>query len=64
MNWIPVDKVMPAEMMEVLTFDETRGIIIGYYFKETNCFIGTVDGVRIHNARFWMPLPTVPGAED
>jgi len=63
MEWIAVNYMMPVEMAEVLTFDDTRGIDISYYFKETNCFIRTIDGVRLYNARFWMPLPTSPIAK-
>lgn len=60
MEWIAVDEMMPVEMAEVLTFDDTRGIDISYYFNETNCFIRTIDGVRLYNVEFWMPLPTGP----
>jgi hypothetical protein len=60
MEWIAVDEMMPLEMAEVLTFDDIRGIDISYFFNETNCFITTSDGVRLYNARFWMPLPKSP----
>jgi len=63
MEWIAVNYMMPVEMAEVLTVDDTRGIDTSYYFKETNCFIRTIDGVRLYNARFWMPLPTSPIAK-
>ena len=60
MDWILVDQVMPADMTEVLAFDEKKGILISYYFKETDCLIGTVDGMRLYHARYWMPLPGLP----
>jgi len=60
MDWIAVDEMMPGEMDEVLTFDDTGGIDISYYFNETDCFIRTIDGVRLYNAKFWMRLPSSP----
>jgi hypothetical protein len=63
MMWIPVMRTKPEEMQEVLIFDDAFGISVGYYFEATNCFIGSVDGIRLKHASFWMPLPDSPLVE-
>lgn len=60
MSWISVVKSKPEEMREVLIFDDTIGMVVGYYYPSSNSFFGSVDGVRLTRATHWMPLPELP----
>ena len=60
MKWISVIKVKPAEMQDVLVFDDAQGIFVAYYFESCSCFVRSVDGARLKHATYWMPLPEVP----
>jgi hypothetical protein len=57
MTWILVSDLKPEEFKQVLIFDDVNEYVIGYYQEAGDFFIGSVDGSRITNARFWRPLP-------
>ncbi len=60
MEWYSVIEVLPEDMKEVLLFDEVAGRRIGYYHKDSNCFIRELDGLRLERVTHWMPLPDAP----
>ena len=60
MKWISVIRMKPAEMQDVLVFDDAHGIFVAYYFESSGCFIRSLDGARLTHASYWMPLPAVP----
>jgi hypothetical protein len=63
MKWISVNQAIPEELEDVLIFDQFEGINIAYYFKVTNSYIVRIDGSRLTNVGYWMPLPQSPVAE-
>ncbi|NEU07887.1 DUF551 domain-containing protein [Flavihumibacter sp. R14] len=63
MEWISITQTLPEELKEILIFDRLEGINIAYYFKETNSYIVAIDGSRLTNVGYWMPLPESPGGE-
>ena len=60
MDWFLTSEVLPDDMLEVILFDDVRGRTIGYYHKDTDCFIRESDGLRLENVVYWMPLPEAP----
>lgn len=64
MKWISVNQTIPDELQQVLIFDRDEGINIAYYFKAANCYIVAIDGSRLTNVGYWMPLPESPVAEN
>ena len=57
MSWTSVLEKKPADSQQVLIFDDVNGYVIGYYHKAGGVFVGSVDGARINDARFWRLLP-------
>ena len=62
--WISVLKQKPDDLQQVLIFDEQLGINIAHYYKSMDAFIGKDDRVLLKQAKFWMPLPSLPDIEN
>jgi hypothetical protein len=62
MACISIFEQKPAHLRKVLIYHEVNEWIIGYYDKRSGRFIGSVDGARIANPRWWKPLPEPPKA--
>ena len=54
----------PEEMEDVIIFDSSQGIVIGYFYPFSNSFIGSVDGSRLTHVSYWMPLPEIPSPDE
>ena len=61
--WISVFEQKPGDLQQVLIFDEQLGINIARYYKSMDAFIGKDDRVLLKDAKFWMPLPPLPGMQ-
>jgi hypothetical protein len=61
MSWISPLKEEPADMQEVLIYDEGQGIQIANYYKSIHSFVGRIKGIRFKQVSFWMAIPPVPG---
>ena len=62
-EWISVTQTIPEELKQVLIFDRLEGINIAYYFRLTDCYIVAIDGSRLQNVGYWMPLPESPASD-
>ena len=60
MKWISVLESLPNDMENVLLYDETEGLAIGYLFKQNSCFIQNLDGLKLKEVSHWMPFPQLP----
>ena len=59
MTWINVSEKLPVEMEDVIVYDQEQGVSVGYYYKETRCFIRQLDGLRLISALYWFPIPEI-----